>query len=54
MKNFVKDTFLYIIDYIRTTDIFLILMSVGASILSFTLMLLRTKVIIVNVTATRQ
>lgn len=38
MKNFVKDTCLYIIDYIKTTDIFLVLMSVGASILSFALM----------------
>lgn len=38
MKNFVKNTCLYIVDYIKTTDIFLIFMSVGASVLSFALM----------------
>ena len=38
MKNFFKDTFLYVIDYIKSTDIFLIFMSAGASILSIALM----------------
>ena len=38
MKNFFKDTFLYIVNYVKTTDILLIFMSIGASVLSIALM----------------
>ena len=39
MKNFFRDRFVYFLDYIGKTDMFLIFMSGGASVLSFFLMM---------------